>query len=118
MNQIPNNHRPFDSAQGRRTIRLRGYDYTQPGAYFITICAHQQAHVFGEIVDGEMKLSRLGEIARTEWFKTAELRPNVELHEDEFVVMPNHAHGIIWLVENVGALRRNAQLENRISSNQ
>jgi putative transposase len=69
MNQIPNNHR-------RRSIRLKGYDYTQPGAYFITICTHQRAHVFGVIVDGEMRLNRWGEIARTEWFKTAELRRN------------------------------------------
>jgi putative transposase len=111
MNQIPNNHR-------RRSIRLKGYDYTQPGAYFITICAHQRAQIFGEIVDGEMRLNRWGEIARTEWFKTAALRPNVEMHEEEFVVMPNHVHGIIWLVENVGALRRNAPFENEISSKQ
>jgi putative transposase len=110
MNQIPNKQ--------RRSIRLKGYDYTQPGAYFITICAHQRAHVFGEVVDGEMKLNRWGEIARAEWFKTAELRPNVELHKEEFVVMPNHAHGIIWLVQNVGALRRNAPLENYSVSNE
>ncbi|HRQ23227.1 MAG TPA: hypothetical protein PLF42_07340 [Anaerolineales bacterium] len=114
MNQIPNNHhRPFDSAQGRRSIRLKGYDYTQPGAYFITICAHQRVHVFGEIVDGVMRLNRWDEIARAEWFKTAELRPNVELHEEEFVVMPNHIHGIIWLIENVWA-----KFENKISSQQ
>jgi putative transposase len=111
MNQIPNNHR-------RRSIRLKGYDYTQPGAYFITICTHQRAHVFGVIVDGEMRLNRWGEIVRTEWFKTAELRPNVEMHEEEFVVMPNHVHGIIWLVENVVALRRNAKVENGDLSNE
>lgn len=96
----------------RRSIRLKGYDYTQAGAYFVTICAHQRMHVFGEIVNGEMILNDTGKIARDEWFKTAKLRPYVELYEDEFVVMPNHAHGIIWIVDdgnNVGALRGNAQ---------
>ncbi|MBL8078709.1 MAG: transposase [Anaerolineales bacterium] len=95
----------------RRSIRLQGYDYTAAGAYFITICSYQREHIFGEVVDGEMRLNALGEIARAEWFRTAELRPQVELHEDEFVVMPNHAHGIIWLVEPVGARRRRAPTE-------
>ncbi|MDW8279482.1 MAG: transposase, partial [Anaerolineales bacterium] len=81
----------------RRSIRLKGYDYTQKGAYFVTIVTHQRAHLFGKVVNGVMRLSEWGEIARREWFKTAELRPYVELYEDEFVVMPNHAHGIIWI---------------------
>jgi putative transposase len=94
----------------RRSIRLKGYDYTQPGAYFITICTYQRMHVFGEIVNGEMILNDAGKIARDEWFKTAELRSYVKLYEDEFVIMPNHGHGIIWIEdENVGALPRNAQ---------
>ena len=80
----------------RRSIRLKEYDYTQSGAYFVTIVTNQREPLFGEIVDGQMNLNPLGEIARREWFKTAELRPYVELYEDEFVVMPNHAHGIIW----------------------
>jgi putative transposase len=87
----------------RRSIRLKGYDYTQAGAYFVTICAYQRLHVFGEVINGEMVLNETGKIARDEWFKTAELRPYVELFEDEFVVMPNHGHGIIWIV---GARRR------------
>jgi REP element-mobilizing transposase RayT len=90
----------------RRSIRLKEYDYTQEGAYFVTIVTYQREPLFGEILDGAMNLNPLGEIAQREWFKTAELRPYVELYEDEFVVMPNHAHGIIW---NVGALRRNAR---------
>ena len=93
----------------RRSIRLKGYDYTQPGAYFVTICSYQRMHVFGEIVDGEMILNDTGKIARDEWFKTAELRPYVKLYDDEFVIMPNHGHGIIWIEDSVGALRRNAQ---------
>lgn len=77
----------------RRSIRLRGYDYTQPGAYFITMNTYQREHLFGRIIDGEMHLSTQGEIARDEWYKTAEIRPYVTL--DEFCIMPNHVHGII-----------------------
>jgi putative transposase len=97
----------------RRSIRLKGYDYTQVGAYFITICSHQREHVFGEVINGEMKLNFWGEIGRAEWFKTAALRSYVELYEGEFVVMPNHIHGIIWLNEDVVALRGNAPLQNK-----
>jgi putative transposase len=101
----------YDPRLHHRSIRLQGYDYTTAGAYFITICSYQREHIFGRVIDGEMKLNALGEIARAEWFRTAELRPLVELYEDEFVVMPNHVHGIIWLVENVGARRRHAPTE-------
>ena len=89
----------------RRSIRLKGYDYTQPGAYFITVVTHDRECLFGEIVDGEMRLNEFGEIVRAEWFKTAVVRPYVMLYPDEFVMMPNHTHGIIWIVD-VGATRR------------
>lgn len=99
---------PYDSQRHHRhSIRLRGYDYTQPGAYFITICTHERELLFGDVVDGEMRTNEWGEIVREEWFRTAQLRPYVTLHDDEFVVMPNHVHGIIWIVgEIVGATRR------------
>jgi len=89
----------------RRSIRLKGYDYTQPGAYFITVVTHDRECLFGEIVEGGMRLNEFGEIVRTEWFKTAVVRPYVMLYPDEFVMMPNHTHGIIWIVD-VGATRR------------
>jgi REP element-mobilizing transposase RayT len=96
----------------RRSIRLKGYDYTQPGAYFVTFCAYQRQHLFGEVVDGNMVLNESGKIARDEWFKTAELRPYVKLYDDEFVIMPNHGHGIIWIEDDlVGARRRRAPTE-------
>jgi REP element-mobilizing transposase RayT len=65
-------------------------------------------YLFGEVVDGEMVLNDRGKIARDEWFKTAELRPYVKLYEDEFMIMPNHGHGIIWITEDRGARRRRA----------
>jgi len=84
----------------RRSIRLRGYDYTAPGGYFITICTYDRAPIFGEIMERKMCLNAFGEIAQDEWFKTATLRPYVRLYEREFVVMPNHVHGIVWIVGN------------------
>ena len=85
----------------RRSIRLKDYDYSQPGAYFITICTHQRQNLLGEIVDGVMILSEYGQIAQEEWQKTALIRGEIEL--DEFVIMPNHIHGIIMIQEPVGA---------------
>jgi putative transposase len=82
----------------RRSIRLKGYDYSQPGAYFVTICAFQRQEIFGEIIDAELRLSKLGDIIRSEWFHSAEIRKEVQLFEDEFIVMPNHIHGIVWIV--------------------
>ncbi len=81
----------------RRSIRLKGYDYTQAGAYFITICSHQREHVFGEIVNGEMKLNKLGLVAKQQWEKLPKRFPYIEL--GAFVLMPNHEHGIIQIIE-------------------
>ncbi len=83
----------------RVSIRMKGYDYTLAGAYFITIVAYQRKMLFGEIVNGEMKLNRRGEIVREEWFASANIRKEIRLFEDEFVVMPNHGHGIVWIVD-------------------
>ncbi len=94
---------PYDPQRHhRRSIRLPGYDYTQPGAYFITIVTHERMLSFGEIVDGEMRLNEYGQIVRAEWFQTAVVRPYVVLHPDEFVVMPNYVHGIVWIVDMGG----------------
>ena len=83
------------SLPNRRSIRLERYDYSQFGAYFVSICTHKRACLFGRITDGKMILSAAGQIVAEEWLKTAEIRPNVRL--DEWVVMPNHFHGILIL---------------------
>jgi REP element-mobilizing transposase RayT len=80
----------------RRSIRLKGYDYSQDGAYFITICVHNRETLFGEIVDSEMRMNDFGRIVEAEWIKSAEMRAEIEL--GEFVVMPNHFHGIVHIV--------------------
>ncbi len=91
----------------RRTIRLINYDYRQNGAYFVTVCSWNKECLFGDIVDGKMRLNEFGQIVEKEWLHTPIVRPYVEL--DEFVIMPNHFHGIIVLSDNVGATRRVAQ---------
>ena len=90
-----------DDPQHHRPLRSKRYDYTQPAAYFITICTHGRAPLFGEVVDGEMRLNAMGEIVRACWHEIPDHSQHVEL--DAFVVMPNHVHGIVCIVDNVGA---------------
>ncbi|MCC6803038.1 MAG: hypothetical protein IT319_09150 [Anaerolineae bacterium] len=85
----------------RRSIRLRDYDYASEGMYFITLCAHQRECLFGTVDDsGNVQLNTFGAIVQEEWLKTPSIRAEIEL--DEFVVMPNHFHGIVAIVD-VGA---------------
>lgn len=79
----------------RRSIRLKGYDYSQAGFYFVTICCYQRQRLFGEIVDGTMRLNQYGEIV-AETYKWLSLRYSY-VHLDKWIVMPNHFHGIIVL---------------------
>ena len=81
----------------RRSIRLRHYDYTAPGFYFVTICTHQRQHLFGNIHDGGMVLKDAGQAAQAYWQRLTRHFAHIRL--DEFVVMPNHVHGIIEIVE-------------------
>jgi len=77
----------------RHSIRLREYDYSEAGAYFVTVCAQNRECMFGGIVDGEMKLNDAGRMVESTWEKLSQHNEGVET--DEFVVMPNHFHGII-----------------------
>ena len=77
----------------RRSLRLKSYDYSRAGAYFVTICTHGHECLFGEIMDGEMRLNAAGQAAQAEWVRLPERFQSLEL--DEFVIMPNHLHGII-----------------------
>jgi len=88
----------FEKVFKRRSIRLKGYDYSQPGAYFVTICTRNQYHYLGDIIGGRMKLSEIGEIINQFWIETPYHFDNV--HLDEFIVMPNHLHGIIMIDVN------------------
>jgi REP element-mobilizing transposase RayT len=81
----------------RRSIRLKGYDYSRSGAYFVTIVTHERKSLFGEITNGLMILNEFGLVTRQMWKKLSDRFQNVEL--GAFVVMPNHIHGIILLDE-------------------
>lgn len=98
----------------RRSIRLKGYDYSREGLYFITICCQNRAHYFGEIINEEMQLNEIGEIAQKCWRDIPNHFKNVLLHT--FVVMPNHIHGIIEIIVTpVGA---NQHLPHNETANQ
>jgi len=88
---------PYDPFKHhRRSIRLKGYDYSQEGACFVTICVKNGEPILGEIIDGAMRLNNWGQIVDFEWRLTEHLRRNVIL--DEYQVMPNHFHGIFWIL--------------------
>jgi putative transposase len=82
----------------RRSIRLKEYDYASPGWYFVTICTHQQNCLFGDIQNGKMVFSPIGKIAQEFWLEIPSHFKNIEL--DEFVIMPNHIHGVIIINDN------------------
>ncbi len=81
----------------RRSIRLKGYDYTQAGAYFVTIVTRNRECLFGEVADGDTRLNESGQIAAACWQDITRHFGNVAL--DEFVVMPNHIHGVILIAD-------------------
>jgi putative transposase len=95
---------PFD-AQGhqRCSIRLPGYDYASPGAYFVTLVTWQRECLFGEIVNDEMIMNPTGRVVKMEWQRLGYRFPN--LRPEAFVIMPNHVHGIIVIMDPVRATR-------------
>jgi REP element-mobilizing transposase RayT len=105
----------------RQSIRIPGFDYSQPGSYYVTICAHQRERLFGSIRNGVMVLNEYGRVVADAWVHTSIVRPNIEL--GDWIIMPDHIHGIIQIVadENgnpdVGAMRRIAPTTEDIISN-
>ena len=88
----------------RKSIRLKDFDYSQAGGYFVTVVTFRREYLFGEVAGGEMQLNALGRIVRAEWFRSVKTRKEIRLFADEFVVMPNHIHGIVWIdIDSVGA---------------
>ena len=85
----------------RHSIRLLNYDYAQAGAYFVTVCAWQRDCLFGEIIDGEMVLKEFGRVVDTVYRRLLEHFTNINL--DEYSIMPNHFHAILFIKDTVGA---------------
>ena len=85
----------------RRSIRLKNYDYSQDGYYFITICVQNRAFMFGEIENGKIILTDIGILAKQHWMDIPNHYNNILL--DEYIIMPNHIHGIIGInnTENI-----------------
>ena len=95
-----------DLIHNRRSPRLPHYNYGQSGAYFVTVCVKGRERVLGEVVGEDMQLSMAGKIVKEVWDKIPEHYAHVEI--GEFMVMPNHVHGIVWITEeeertNIGA---------------
>jgi REP element-mobilizing transposase RayT len=91
MNYDPEKHH-------RRSIRLKKYDYSSIGLYFVTICTQHRKCLFGNIQNGAMRLNAYGQIVKDEWLKGEILRK--EIKSDEFIIMPNHMHAIVKIMEN------------------
>lgn len=81
----------------RKSIRLKGYDYSQTGAYFVTICAHNRECLFGEVVNGIMNQNKYGSIVEKELLKSNDIRKEICINE--YIIMPNHVHMIVYIVE-------------------
>ncbi|MFN0157615.1 MAG: transposase, partial [Bacteroidota bacterium] len=87
----------------RNSLRLKGFDYSEPGGYFVTICTYERRCVLGEVADGRMILSDEGKAVENAWKQIPDHFENTKL--DVFQIMPNHVHGIIEIKEpnHVGA---------------
>jgi REP element-mobilizing transposase RayT len=85
----------WDDRKRRRSTRLKDWDYASPGAYFVTICAQHRRRIFGTIESEQIRLSEIGSIVEQKWVWLERQYPHVIL--DEFIIMPNHLHGIIFL---------------------
>ena len=83
------------------STRLRGWDYSAAGYYFVTFCTGGREPCLGQVVDSDVRLSPFGEIVAEEWLRTETIRPNIRL--DEWLIMPNHVHGIIVITYPVFA---------------
>jgi REP element-mobilizing transposase RayT len=95
---------PYDpEIHHRRSLRLRGYDYSQPGSYYVTLCTQGKEHLFGQIVEGEMRRNEWGDHVARCWEWLGQQYPYIDL--DEWTVMPNHLHGIIVITDRRGGSR-------------
>ncbi|MTJ32009.1 transposase [Aphanizomenon sp. UHCC 0183] len=102
----------------RQSIRLQGYDYSQSGLYFITICCYERECLFGNIINSQITLNNFGELIKEEWLKSAEIRKEIEL--DEFVIMPNHFHGIVIINQEINRdfIKNNVEAsDNNVGAN-
>ena len=104
----PNIHR-------RRSIRLKGYDYSQKALYFVTICTQNRKELFGKTINNKMVLNIAGKMVEKIWLESPQIFPNTKLHE--YIIMPNHFHAIIEITkQTVGADSISAHNADSISA--
>ena len=101
--------RPAAEKLHRRSIRLKAYDYAQPGAYFVTMVSHAREPIFGQIADCEMHLNAFGRIAAQQWLQLPARFACLQL--GAFVIMPNHVHGILVLQDGRGTATNHNDLD-------
>jgi len=87
--------------QNRKSIRLKNYDYSNAGYYFVTIVTHKRANLFGSVEDGTVELNSGGKLVEELWTEIPLHFPYVTI--DQYIIMPNHLHGILIINDNVGA---------------
>jgi putative transposase len=105
-------HMPYDPEKHhRRSVRIKGYDYTQPGVYYITICTKERQCIFGEVINGQMRLNFLGDIAHTCWLAIPNHFASFQL--DTFVIMPDHVHGLLAIVDNTPVTKQQRPILTR-----
>ncbi|NLJ82963.1 MAG: hypothetical protein GX330_07550 [Bacteroidales bacterium] len=102
----------FQNKYRGKSTRLRNWDYSWAAAYFVTICTKHRIHYFGEIKNGRMELSEIGNIVENEWLKTFEIRLDMNLQMGEFTIMPNHFHAIITIGKNKYNIKSHTQSTN------
>lgn len=107
------NMKKFQNKYRIPSARLQNWDYGAMGAYFVTICTQNREHFFGEIIQNEMILNDLGKKVEEEWLKTVLLRSDMNLELANFVVMPNHFHGILIIGKNEFNLDSKLDLQRR-----
>jgi len=90
----------------RHSLRLKDYDYSTAGAYFVTLCTFERQCILGEIIEGEARLNVVGNVVTRWWLKLVQNYPTIET--DAYVVMPNHMHGIIRIVGTDPCVRPDA----------
>lgn len=99
---FPDSRLMSDRFPARRNPRIKGYDYSQEGYYFITICSKNRQEIFSKITDGKLELTEIGRVIEYEWQRSSEIRKEIEL--DSFVIMPNHLHAIVRITKSSGRL--------------
>ncbi|MEA2077098.1 MAG: transposase [Candidatus Marinimicrobia bacterium] len=99
----------------RNSLRLYTHNYAGPGWYFVTIKTYNSEYLFGDVIDKKMELNEFGKIVHEEWAKTPKIRKNIEL--GEFIVMPNHLHGLIHIKYKIDNSRGVLQYAPTVGSN-